>query len=79
MKLESSDYTPEQVEAWARQAVEEFIERMDETYAFLSDQIIGYEIALRLIQNEVEKLKKISNPHRGSTLDSFLKELGEGE
>lgn len=77
-ELKQSDYTPEQVEAWARQIAAEFIERMDETYVFLSDQITGYEIALRLIQEEIDRLKKHSNPHRGSTLDSFLKELEEG-
>jgi hypothetical protein len=57
-QLEQSDYTPEQVEAWATRAAEEFIQRMDEIYAFVSDQITGYEIALRLIHKELERLKK---------------------
>ena len=56
-QLEQSDYTPEQVEAWAKRAAEEFIERMDETYAFLSDEITGCEIALRLIEKELQQLK----------------------
>lgn len=55
--MEESDYTRAQVEAWATHAAEEFIERMDETYAFLSDQITGYEIALQVIQKELERLK----------------------
>jgi hypothetical protein len=61
-QLEQSDYTPEQVEAWARKATAEFIERMDETYAFLSDEITGYEIALQIIQKELEWLKSFSKP-----------------
>jgi hypothetical protein len=56
-QLKQSDYTPEQVEAWATHAAEEFIERMDETYACLSDEITGYEIALRLIEKELQRLK----------------------
>jgi Staphylococcal nuclease homologue len=55
-------HTPEQVEAWARKATAEFIERMDETYACLSDEITGYEIALQAIQKELERLKSFSKP-----------------
>jgi hypothetical protein len=64
--METSDYTPEQVEAWAKRATEEFIERMDETFAFVSDEITGYEIALRLIEKEVEWLKSHSQKPPGS-------------
>lgn len=59
--LEQSNYTPEQVEAWAKHAAAEFIERMDETYAFVSDQITGYEIALQVIQKELERLKSFKS------------------
>jgi hypothetical protein len=34
MELQESDYTPEQVKIWATHAAKEFIQRMDETYAF---------------------------------------------
>ena len=65
--LKQSDYTPEQVEAWAIQAAEEFIERMDETYAVLSDEITGYEIALQVIQKELERLKSQQTPYERKT------------
>jgi hypothetical protein len=56
--LETSDYTPEQVEALASRATKEFIERMGEIYVFLSERITGYEVALRLIEKEVKRLKE---------------------
>jgi len=60
--MEKSDYTPEQVEAWARVRTEAFIESMDEGFAFLADEITGYEIALRLIQKELDWLKSFPKP-----------------
>jgi hypothetical protein len=58
--MEKSDYTSEQVEAMARVRVKAFIESMDEGFAFLADEITGYEIALRLIQKEMDWLKSFS-------------------
>jgi hypothetical protein len=47
--LGESDYAPEQVEAWATDAAETFIEQMDESHVFLKDEITGFEIALQII------------------------------
>jgi hypothetical protein len=57
---QKSDYTPKQIEAMARRRAKTFIESMDEGFAFLSDEIAAYEIALRLIKKEVDWLKSFS-------------------
>jgi hypothetical protein len=62
--LQESDCSRGEVEAFARKATEEFIERMDEYYPFLSDEIIGFELAVQIIQNEIERLKSFQNRAR---------------